>query len=128
MPGTVNVIVENILNKEKRGLNVYHHSSRGAHLISYGSSVTLPLGNTEEDDYLHISVVRGPGDLWKECLIDLPSWADIEFSSQGKVTLNHRGERTLLSIPPEPATWQLKITRPPNVNGAKEDTVTLGNP
>lgn len=127
MSGKTNFTVENMLKKEKRGLNVYHHSSRGAHLISCGSSVTLPLGNTEEEDYLHISVVRGPGDLWKNCLINVPSWADFQLSTDGKVLVSHAGDRTLLDIPPGPPTWQLKITRPPGARGIQEDTVTVCN-
>ncbi|MCP5107906.1 MAG: hypothetical protein GY950_31245 [bacterium] len=127
MPEQIDITVENKLEKEKRGLNVYHHSSRGAHLISYNSSVTLPLRSIEAEDYLHISVVRGPGDLRKNCLIDLPSWADFEFSSEGKVTLNHSGDRTLLKIPPGPATWQLKLTLPCTAPETREDKVIVAN-
>jgi hypothetical protein len=104
--------VENKLVKDKRGINVYHHSSRSAHLISHNSSITLPLGTVGSDDYLHISLVSGPGNLWKDCVINVPSWADFEFLSEGKMTLTHRGDRTILTIPPGPPTWQLKITRP----------------
>ena len=106
------ITVENKLVKDKRGINVYHHSTRSAHLISHNSSITLPLGTVGKDDYLHISLVSGPGNLWKDCVINVPSWADFEFSSDGKITLAHRGERTILTIPPGPPTWQLKITRP----------------
>ena len=106
----VDIIVENKLIKEKRDIHVYHQSTRSAHIISRGSSITLPLRTTVEDDYLYISVVRGPGNLWKESVIDLPSWADFEFSLEGKVVITHSGNRTLLKISPGPPTWQLKMT------------------
>ena len=113
------ITVENKLIKEKRDINVYHHSTRSAHIISHNSSITLPLKTVEKDDYLHISVVSGPGSLWKDCLIGLPSWANFEFASEGKLTLTHSDDpkRTLLKIPPGPPAWQLKMTRP---NGCKK--------
>jgi hypothetical protein len=106
------ITVKNKLIREKRDINVYHQATRSAHIISRNSSITLPLRNSEEDDYLHISVISGPGNLWKNCLINLPSWADFEFSSEGKITVTHSGDRMVLNIPPGPPTWQLKITRP----------------
>jgi hypothetical protein len=125
------VTVENKLISEKRDINVYHHSTRSAHIISHNSSITLPLRTDGEDDYLHISVVSGPGNLWKDCMIGLPSWANFEFASEGKLTLTHSSDakRTLLKIPPGPPTWQLKMTRP---NGCKkkeseEENVIVGN-
>lgn len=108
----VDIIVENKLIKEKRDIHVYHQSTRSAHIISRSSSITLPLKSVMEDDYLYISVVRGPGNLWKESVIDLPSWADFEFSLEGKAVITHSGKRTLLKVPPGPPTWQLKMMRP----------------
>ena len=70
------ITVKNKLIREKRDINVYHQATRSAHIISRNSSITLPLGTSEKEDYLHISVISGPGNLWKNCLIDLPSWAD----------------------------------------------------
>ena len=112
MSMTVDIIVENKLIKEKRDIHVYHQSTRSAHIISRSSSITLPLGTMVEEDYLYISVVRGPGNLWKESVINLPSWADFEFSLEGKATITHSGNRTLVKVPPGPPTWQLKMTRP----------------
>jgi hypothetical protein len=106
------ITVKNKLIREKRDINVYHQATRSAHIISRNSSITLPLRNSEESDYLHISVISGPGNLWKNCLINLPSWADFEFSSEGKLAVTHSGDRMVLNIPPGPPTWQLKITRP----------------
>ena len=92
-------------------MNIYHHSTRSAHMISHDSSVTLPLRPDTEDDYLHISIVSGPGHLESRCLVNLPSWVDFEFSSEGDLTVAHSGDRTLLKIPPGPPRWQLKMTR-----------------
>jgi hypothetical protein len=124
---SITVTVQNKLKKEKRDLNVYHQSTRSAHIISHNSSITLPLRTIGEDDFLHISVVSGPGNLWQNCLIDLPSWANFEFSSEGKVTFTHSSDRTLLKIPPGPPKWELKMTRPAEVSGIQEDKVTIGN-
>lgn len=110
------ITIKNKLIREKRDINVYHQATRSAHIISRNSSITLPLGTRQEEDYLHISVISGPGNLWKNCLINLPSWADFEFSSEGKMAVTHSGDRMVLNIPPGPPTWQLKITRP---NGMK---------
>ena len=112
MSMTVDIIVENKLIKEKRDIHVYHQSTRSAHILSRSSSITLPLETTDEEDYLYISVVRGPGNLWKESVINLPSWADFEFSLEGKAVIAHSGNRTLLKVPPGPPTWQLKMMRP----------------
>ncbi|MCK5056625.1 MAG: hypothetical protein KAT34_08220 [Candidatus Aminicenantes bacterium] len=122
------ITVQNRLVAEKRDVNVYHHSARSANMISHSSSITLALRTVEEDDYLHLSVVSGPGRLRKACVIDLPSWADFEFSSVENGAIIHSGNRTLLKIPPGPPKWQLKITRPSDfVNAPTEDYLIIGN-
>lgn len=108
------VTIENKLEIEKRDMNVYHHSTRSAHMISYNSSIMLPLRSVIEDDYLHISVVSGPGPLEGKCMVNLPPWMDFEFSPGGEVAVTHTGNRTLLRIPPGPPVWQLKMTRQPS--------------
>jgi hypothetical protein len=107
------ITVENKLMQEKRYINVYHQSTRSAHLISYNNSITLPLGTLEENDYLYISAVRSHGNIWKACLIDVPSWVDFEFSLDGKVAVAHANDadRIILKVPPGPSTWQLKMTQ-----------------
>ncbi|NIM18038.1 MAG: hypothetical protein GTO45_39175 [Candidatus Aminicenantes bacterium] len=128
MPEVFDITVENKLGKDKRDINVYHHSTRGAHLISHNCSITLPLGTAKKGDYLHISVVRGPGDLKTDCLINVPSWTDFEFASEGKVTLAHSSDRILLKIPPGPPKWELKMTRPlGTLIGHTPDHVTIGD-
>lgn len=111
MTKKINITIENKLIKEKRDMNVYHHSSKSAHMISFNSSVTLPLRSEIEDDYLHISIVSGPGHLKCQSIVNLPSWIDFEFSSREDITVTHSGDRTLLKIPPGLPMWQLKLTR-----------------
>jgi hypothetical protein len=112
MPKGIKMIVQNKLITEKRDLNVYHHSTRSAYMISHGNSITIPLGTVEDGDYLHLSIVSGPGSMEKDCWIDIPSWCDFTVSGLGNGDLSHSGDRTLLKIPPGPPVWQLKITSP----------------
>lgn len=111
MTKSIDVIIENKLIAEKRDMNVYHHASRSAHMISHNSSITLPLRSVVEDDYLHISIVSGPGKLEKNCVVSLPSWLDFQLSSAGDATISRADGRTYLKIPPGPPVWQLKMTR-----------------
>lgn len=128
MAKEINVTIENKLVMEKRDMNIYHHSTRSAHMISHDSSITLPLKSAIEDDYLHISIVSGPGHLEGNCLVNLPSWVDFELSSAGDATTSHSGDRTLLKIPPGPPKWQLKITRSPStLIDQPYDRVTIGD-
>jgi len=92
----INITIQNKLAAERRDLNAYHHAKRSAYFISHCNTVTIPLGTKEDGDYLHISVVSGPGKLEKECMVDLPSWCDFSFSSIGNGNLSHSGNRTLL--------------------------------
>jgi hypothetical protein len=97
-------------------------------MISYNNSITLPLQTSEEEDYLHISVVCGPGHLANKSILNLPSWVDFEFSSEGNIIVSHSDNRTILKIPPGPSTWQLKITRSITSNINQEiDHVTIGD-
>jgi hypothetical protein len=134
MVKAIDITIENQLAAGERDINVFHHSSRSAHIISHNSSITLPLRNPGENDYLHISVVRGPGYLWNDCLISLPSWVDFDFSSEGKLAVTHSNgtNRTLLKIPPGPPTWELKITMPGGLlssgaSAANGDNVTISD-
>jgi hypothetical protein len=128
MAKQINITIENKLVMEKRDMNVYHHSTRSAHMISFDNSITLPLRPVIEDDYLHISIVSGPGHLKSKSVVNLPSWADFEFSSKGDVTVAHSGDRTLLKIPPGPPIWQLKMTRElSSLISQPSDRVTIGD-
>lgn len=128
MQKEVEITVQNKLVTEKRDMNIYHHSTRSANMISHKSSVTLPLRAVEEGDYLHISVVSGPGRLRKVCVINIPSWADFEFSSIENGSVMRSGNRVLLRIPPGPPVWQLKITRPSDpINGQIKDFIVIGD-
>lgn len=105
----VEITVLNKLIKEKRDIHAYLHSSRSGHIISSNSSLKLGIKSMEENDYLHISMQRGPGHQENYCILDLPSFLDFKFSNSGEVVLVHTGERTLLRIPPGPPLWEIKI-------------------
>lgn len=123
-----NITVRNRLVAEKRDVNVYHHAAKSANLISCNSSITLALRPDEEDDYLHLSVVRGPGKLGQDCVIDLPSWVDFEFLSIGSGSLSRLRDRVRLIIPPGPPVWQIKITRPSGLDDTPtKDYIILGD-
>lgn len=107
----INITIENKLLLEERDMNVYHHSTRSAYIISHDNRVTLPLKPAEADDFLHISIVSGPGRLESRCVINLPSCIDFELSAVGDAAVFRSGERTLLTIPPGPPNWQIKMTR-----------------
>lgn len=134
MSKTIDIAVENKLITEKRDINVFHLSTRSAHIISHNSSVTLPLRSDGEGDYLQVSAARGPGNLLKNCMVSLPSWVDFEFSSEGDLVLTHSNgnNRTLLKIPPGLPSWELKITAPTNVSTidpytSSGDNITIGD-
>ncbi len=128
MKKEINVTIENKLIMEKRDMNVYHHAARSAHMISHDSSITLPLRPVTEDDYVHVSIVTGPGRIQGICVVNLPSWVDFELSSAGDATITHSCDRILLKIPPGPPTWQLKMTRSPSsIINQPWDRVTIGD-
>lgn len=128
MPEGIDMIVRNNLVTEKRDMNVYHHATRSAYMISHNNSITVPLGTIEDGDYLHLSIVSGPGSLEKECWINLPSWCNFTISGLGNGDITHRDERTLLRLPPGPPVWQLKITRSSgHVHTPIEDYVSIGD-
>lgn len=128
MPKGIDVTVRNKLITEKRDLNAYHHSTRSAYMISHGNCITIPLGTVEDGDYLHLSIVSGPGSMEKDCWIDIPSWCDFTVSGLGNGDLAHSGNRTLLKIPPGPPVWQLKIMPPSgHMNTPLEDYIIIGD-
>ena len=123
------ITIENKLIKEKRDIHVYHHSSRGAHIIGYDSAIELPLDSVDHDDYLYISIVKGPGNVWRDCVIHLPLWMDFEFSSRGDLILKHSqsndARRFILKIPPGPPTWELRLMRPTRLERSEEIKITI---
>lgn len=128
MAKKINITIENKLVMEKRDMSVYHHSTKSAHMISYNSSVTLPLRTVLEDDYLHISIVTGPGNLKNKSIVNIPAWLDFEFLSEGNISVAHSGDRTLLKISPGLPMWQLKMTRSlSSLTKQSSDSVTIGD-
>jgi len=108
----IEITIDNKLIAEKRDISVYHHATQSAHIISPNSRIILPLGKVGEDDYLHISLVRGPGNLSSDCLIHLPGWVNFRFHSRGDVVITHADGRTSIKVPPGPPIWELEITAP----------------
>ena len=128
MPEKIEITVQNKLITEKRDLNIYHHSDRCAYMISHGRSITISLGTVQDRDYLHLSIVSGPGSMEKDCWINLPSWCDFTISGLGNGDLIHSGDRTLLKISPGPPVWQLKIMPPSgHMNAPIEDYIIIGD-
>ena len=123
----MNITIENKLIREKRDMNVYHHATGSAHMISHNSFVTLPLRPVIEADYLYVSIVGGPGGLEGNYVVNLPSWVDFEFFSKGDVIVTHSGDRTLVKIPPGFPMWQLKMTRSLSSLAKSSDCVIIGD-
>jgi hypothetical protein len=126
MTEAINITIENELAMGQRDMNIYHHSTRSAHMISYNSSVTLPLKSVVEDDYLHISIVSGPGRLKNRSIVDLPSWIDFDISYAEDVSVTHTGDRILLRIPPGLPRWQLRMSRSSDI-GQQAGYVTISD-
>ena len=128
MPEGIEITVRNMLLAEKRDLSVYHHADRSASLIGSNSRIMLSLRTVEENDYMHLSVVRGPGKLRQECVVDLPFWLDFDFSSVGEGIIRRIGKRTRLTIPPGPPGWQIKVTRSPEITDVPPvDYITISD-
>lgn len=127
MASDINFTILNKLVIEKRDMNIYHHSRKSAHMISYNSSVTLPLKPVSDDDYLYISIVNGPGDLKTRSIVNLPSWVNFDFLSEGKLTVTHSDGRTLLKIPPGLPGWQLKLTLSSSYTDPQSDRIIISD-
>ncbi|MCP4151269.1 MAG: hypothetical protein GY757_26230 [bacterium] len=126
MPKEINITIENKLVIEERDMNVYHHASKSAHMISHNSSITLPLKPDVENDYLYISTVSGPGHMENKCQVSLPSWLDFQLqSSNGNLTVTRSGNRTLVKMPPGLPGWELKLTRSTFLFNKRADSVTV---
>ncbi len=127
MPKKIKITVKNKLQTQKRTLSLYCHLEKSSHLISDNSTWTVTLKPVEQEDYIHISVIQGPGNLKKECRITLPSWLDFQLTSRDDFTQIHSGDRTILKIPPGPPIWALKITQPADssIKASTGNTITV---
>ena len=114
-------IIQNRLGREKRDLSIYHHLKKSAYMLSHSNSATIPLGTQNDGDYLHLSMVSGPGSQERDCWFDIPSWCSVEFSRLCNGGFAHRGERVIMKIPPGPPVWQVKITRPHDIPGDPDE-------
>lgn len=112
MSKTTDIIIENNLVEEKRGLNVYHRQDRSIHLIGCGNAYTVSLIPLDGNDYIHLSVAVGSGIMEQHNVIDLPSWLNYEFLSEGRFAVRHDSGRTCLNIPAGLPEWKLKLSLP----------------
>jgi hypothetical protein len=128
MKNTILITIENKLILEKRDINVYHHDTKSAHIISYDSSIPLPLRPATDNDYLHVSIVSGPGRLEGKCILLLPTWINFELSTTGNISVVHSDKKIFLKVPPGPPDWQLKITRSGvEKRETSSDNITVGD-
>lgn len=127
MKKTTEIIFQNNLLIERRDINVYHRSSRGIHFISRGSSVKVPLQTVNEKDFINLSVAVGPGYMERQNVVDLPSWINYEFQSEGKFAAVRSGGRTLLKIPAGLPEWKLKLTLSASHLLPAEDRVVISD-
>lgn len=111
MPGEYRLSIRNKLVKEKREINVYHHSNRSSHIISFNNTLSIQVetDGEEDNDYLHISPVKGPGYFSRNIYIQLPYWVDFKFSAEKEIVFTHISQRLLIRIPPGPPSWELKV-------------------
>lgn len=128
MASVINITIRNRFIFEKRDLNVYHHYEKKAHFIGSSGVVTAALASAQDGDYLHISVVSGPGNLKYRNLINLPSWTDFEFYCEKTVIVSHIRDRIIVKIPEGAPPWQLRLTRSPCASPLRNsDFVTIGD-
>lgn len=118
--------IHNKMIGEKRDLNIYHNHDRGAYMISRNNYVNLKLHNIDENDFLYISIVSGPGAMTKDCWINLPSWCFCSFSSMCNADICLSGQRFMVRIPPGPPVWQLKICSP-KISPDNKDEIIIGD-
>jgi hypothetical protein len=127
MKKAANIHFENNMLIEKRGMNVYHGIERGAHFISHGSSVKVQLRTIEENDFISLSIVVGPGYMERPNVIDLPSWINYEFQADRKFSAIRSDDRIHLKIPAGLPEWKLKLTLPASHVKPSEGRVTISD-
>lgn len=127
MEHTTDIIFENNLVAENRNINVYHGDSRGTHFLGLGGSVKVPLRTVKEKDFINLSVAVGPGYMERRNVIDLPSWLNYEFLSEGKFAAVHSENRTLLKIPAGFPEWKLKLTLSASHGRPAQDRVVISD-
>jgi len=102
------IIIQNKLIAENCDINIYHCQSGSAHLISCSSTVKFML-SCLEDDFLHISLVRGQGNLEHTFHFYLPQWIDFDFYHIQGLSLKNYGTMYILKVPPGIPGWELRV-------------------
>jgi len=125
------ITIQNKLRQEKRDINVYSRACGAAGIIGYGGSSKSELHLSDPEDFLHISPVKGPGNLVHDCMIDIPAWLQFQFSGSSHINLSSTGGKACLSISPGPPDWELKICAPANKSdipaGKNSDNIVIGD-
>lgn len=115
MTKTKQFTIVNRLDRERRNIALYQHASGRGFLIGHGGSVSVEINCKGSDDYLHLSVSKGPGPLQRGCRVTLPGWLDFSFKGGQGVTgisFKHKGKAIDIDIPPGPPDWEIKISLP----------------
>ena len=120
------VTIQNKMVIEERDVNIYHHADKSSYRLSHDSSVKITLKQSIHDDYLHLSLASGPGNIVNRCLVDLPVWLDYEFiEMEGKFSVKRSSDRTLIKIQPGMPVWQLKLTQSASLFNWKRNHVII---
>lgn len=127
MENTIEIKFDNKLLIEKRDLNIYHRKNKGTHLISYGSSVKIPLQIMSEGDYVNLSVAVGPGYMERQNTVELPYWLNYEVLSEGRIGATHTGGRIRLKFPAGLPEWTLKLSLSKSHNEHSEGRVVISD-
>jgi len=112
MPEQLHMSIINKLSKEKRDISLYHHRDKSAYIVSHNSKVEISMSAQEEGDFLHLSIVSGPGNMNLPCRISFPPWCNYSISGLGNGDVCRSSNETLITIPPGSPVWQLKLTLP----------------
>lgn len=110
----VQISVCNKLFRERKDVHVYHHFTRGTHIISQGHSVEFPLLGKDQGDYFHIGIHRGSSITSGSCRVIIPIPLDLECSSLSDIIISHFKDgdtiNTKLVLPPGSPEWEMTLT------------------
>jgi hypothetical protein len=121
------ITVENKGEAGNRKLVVYNSSDQEYSFIpnkgDQGPVTTkeynIPPAEQDQENYLMIAPAPGPGEAVGPCAVDIPLYPEstITITQTGieNMTITPSSEKTSLTIPLSPPTWQLTIARTPLV-------------
>jgi hypothetical protein len=128
MTDGMSIVIRNNLISEKRDLNVYHHSTRSAYIVSHKNEVSIRLEKFAKGDFLDLSIVRGPGSMENECWMRVPSGCVFSIRNMSDSDTVYTDECIWVRFPPGPPLWQLKLAQPLNNNITdKKEYIIIGD-